>query len=195
VLWWLRQRGALTFLPGALLVFALGASATHGLTVAFPAYLGNYTVATELSNFVTLVPSISLVACLESRMPSVERSAVRRLETRDTMLVSGCALAATAVAAGVSLSGPEAMLTAARNNLLFCGLALAAWPLLGHRASLFPVFWMIHALFLGGRRRDDPYPWVIVTEPAHSSHALLGAVAAFLAGLLSLIFCAPRTSR
>ncbi|MFE2561016.1 hypothetical protein ACFXGT_34390 [Streptomyces sp. NPDC059352] len=193
--WWLRQRGALGLLPGALLAFVLGVGMTSGVVLVFPSFLGNYAMATELGNFVSLVPSIALIACLERRMPSVERSAVRRLDARDVMLVSVFALLVTAVAAGMSLLGPEATWVAARNNLLFCGLALGAWPLMGHRAPLLPVFWMIQAMFLGGRTPDDPYPWVIVTEAAHVTHATVGAAAVFLAGLLSLVCFAPRTDR
>ncbi|MFD3654177.1 hypothetical protein [Streptomyces sp. NPDC058620] len=167
---------------------------TSSAGVVFPSFLGNYAMVTELSNFVSLIPSISLIACLERRMPPVERSAVRRLDARDNMLVSGFAFLVTAVAAGMALLGSEATLVAARNNLLFCGLALGAWPLMGHRAPLLPVFWMIQAMFLGGRSRDDPYPWVIVTEAPHVTHAAVGAVAVFLTGLLSLI-CCPRIDR
>ncbi|WP_340560623.1 hypothetical protein [Streptomyces sp. GSL17-111] len=152
-------------------------------------------MATELSNFVALIPSVALIACLERRMPSVERSAVRRIDTRDLVLVSGFAVVATAVAAVMPLLGSEAMLMAARNNLLFCGLALGAWPLMGHRAPLLPVFWMTQAMFLGGRSRNDPYPWVIVTEAAHVTHAAVTAAAVFLAGILSLRCFASRTDR
>ncbi|WP_244258046.1 hypothetical protein [Streptomyces sp. Tu 2975] len=150
MIWWLRQRGALGMLPGALLGFALGIGLTLNVVLVFPAFVGNYATATELSNFLCLVPSVALVVCLERRMPSVERSAVRRLDARDIALVSGFALLATVIAMAMALLGPEAMWTAARNNLLFCGLALGAWPLLGHRAPLLPVFWMIHSMFLGG---------------------------------------------
>lgn len=195
MIWWLRQRGALELLPGALLAFVLGVSLTGGVEFVFPSFLGQYATVTELSNFVTLIPSVCLIACLERRMPSVERSAIRRIDARDIILVSGFALLVTAVAAGMSLLGSDAPAVAARNNLLFCGLALGAWPLMGHRAPLLPVFWMIQAMFLGGRSRDDPYPWVIVTEAAHVTHATVGAAAVFLAGLLSLLCFAPRTDR
>jgi hypothetical protein len=89
----------------------------------------------------------------------------------------------------------EAMWTAARNNLFFCGLALGAWPLLGPRATLLPVFWMVQSMFLGGRSRNDPYPWVIVTEEAGVAHAAAAATAVFLAGVLSLVCLASRTDR
>ncbi|MGA6175221.1 hypothetical protein ACPEIF_33845 [Streptomyces sp. NPDC012600] len=193
--WWLRQRGALGLLPGALLAFVLGIGVTSGASVVLPAFLGNYAMATELSNFVAIIPSVVVIACLERRMPSVERSAIRRLDARDVILVSGFAILATAVAAGMSLLGPEALLVAARNNLLFCGLALGVWPLIGHRATLVPVFWMIQSMFLGGRSPGDPYPWVIVTEAAHVTHAAVGAAAVFLAGILSLTCFVPRTDR
>jgi hypothetical protein len=195
MIWWLRQRGAFGLLPGALSVFLLGVALTGGVELVFPAFIGHYAMVTELSNFVALVPSVCLIACLERRMPGVERSAVRRLGTRDVLLVAGFALLASAVAAALSLVGSEATLTAARNNLLFCGLALGVWPLAGHRAPLLPVFWMIQAMFVGGRSRDDPYPWVIVTEAAHVTHATVGAAVVFLAGILSLMCFAPRTDR
>ncbi|MTE21765.1 hypothetical protein F0L17_22140 [Streptomyces sp. TRM43335] len=195
MIWWLRRRGAFGLLPGVLLGFALGIGLTLNVIFVFPSFLGNYAMATELSNFLCLIPSIGLIVCLERRMPSVERSAVRRLDARDITLVSGFALLATAVASAMSFLGPEAMWTAARNNLLFCGLALGAWPLLGHRATLLPVFWMIHSMFLGGRGHNDPYPWVIVTEEARVAHAAVGAVAVFLAGVLSLVCLTPRTER
>ncbi|WP_406863700.1 hypothetical protein ABZO31_26025 [Streptomyces sp. HUAS MG47] len=195
MIWWLRQRGAFGLLPGALLAFVLGVVMTGGVELVFPAFIGHYAMVTELSNFVSLVPSVCLIACLERRMPGVERSAVRRIDARDIMLVSAFALLASAVAAGMSLVGSEATLTAARNNLLFCGLALGVWPLTGHRAPLLPVFWMIQAMFVGGRSRDDPYPWVIVTEAADVTHASVGAAAVFLAGILSLMCLAPRTDR
>ncbi|MCT7351393.1 hypothetical protein N4P33_04310 [Streptomyces sp. 15-116A] len=195
MIWWLRQRGALGLLPGALLAFVLGVGVTGGVTLVLPAFIGHYATVTELSNFVSLIPSVCLIACLERRMSPVERSAVRRLDARDVTLVSGCALLATASAAALALLGSAAALTAARNNLLFCGLALGAWPLMGHRAPLLSVFWMIQAMFLGGRTRDDPYPWVIVTEESHVPHAALGAAAVFLTGLVSLICFAPRTDR
>lgn len=195
MIWWLRQRGAFGLLPGVLLAFAVGIGLTSGVSVVFPSFLGHYAMMTELSTFVAVLPGIAVIACLERRMPSVERSAVRRVDARDTVLVAGFALLVTAVAAGLSLVGPDAMLVAARNNLLFCGLALGVWPLLGHRATLVPVFWMIQSMFLGGRSRDDPYPWVIVTEAAHVTHATVGAAAVFLAGLLSLACFAPRTDR
>ncbi|MFE2291918.1 hypothetical protein [Streptomyces sp. NPDC059452] len=217
MIWWLRQRGALGLLPGALLAFVLGVGVTSGASVVFPSFLGHYAMATELSNFVAILPGVALIACLERRMPLVERSAVRRLDARDVVLVSGFALLATAVAAGMSLLGPgpgpgwgwgsglgsgsgsEAMLVAARNSLFFCGLALGVWPLIGHRATLVPVFWMIQSMFLGGRSPGDPYPWVLVTEAAHVTHAAVGAAAVFLAGVLSLTCCVtcfvPRTDR
>ncbi|MQS38577.1 hypothetical protein [Streptomyces katsurahamanus] len=195
MVWWLRQRGALGMLPGALLALVLGIGMTSGVVVVLPSFLGHYAMVTELSNFVALIPSVSLIACLERRMPSVERSAVRRVDARDIMLVAGFALLVTAAAAGMSLLGPEAVLAAARNNLLFCGLAMGAWPLMGHRAPLVPVFWMIQAMFLGGRSRDDPHPWVIVTEAAQVAHAAVGAAAVFLAGLLSLLCFTSRTDR
>ncbi|MFQ6854504.1 ATP-binding cassette domain-containing protein [Streptomyces sp. 35M1] len=86
---------------------------------------------TELSTFVAVIPGIALIACLERRMPPVERSAVRRVDARDIVLVSGFALLVSVVAAGMSFVGSDALLVAACNNLLFCGLALAVWPLLG----------------------------------------------------------------
>ncbi|WP_328399365.1 hypothetical protein OHS70_21150 [Streptomyces sp. NBC_00390] len=195
MIWWLRQRGALGLLPGALLAFVLGVGLTVDVVLVFPAFLGNYSIPTELSNFLCLIPCVALVVCLERRMPSVERSAVRRLDASDITLVAGFALLVTVVAMAMSPLGPDVMWTAARNNLLFCGLALGAWPLLGHRATLLPVFWMIHSMFLGGRSRNDPYPWVIVTEEAHVAHAGVGAAVVFLAGILSLICFAPRTDR
>jgi hypothetical protein len=195
MIWWLRQRGALGLLPGALLGYALGIGLTVNVALVFPAFVGNYAMATELSNFLCLGPCVALVVCLERRMPSVEGSAVRRLDARDVTLVSGFALLATIVALAMSLLGPEAMWTAARNNLFFCGLALGAWPLLGHRATLLPVFWMIHSMFLGGRSRNDPYPWVIVTEEPRVAHAAVGAALVFLAGIVSLVCFAPRTDR
>ncbi|MFB8142942.1 hypothetical protein [Streptomyces parvus] len=193
--WWLRQRGAFGLLPGALLAFAVGIGSTSGVSVVFPSFLGNFAMMTELSTFVAVIPGIALIACLERRMPPVERSAVRRVDARDIALVSGFALLVSAVAAGMSFVGSDALLVAARNNLLFCGLALAAWPLLGHRAPLIPVFWLIQSMFLGGRSRDDPYPWVIVTEAADVTHAAVGASAVFLAGILVFICLAPRTDR
>ncbi|GAB2746089.1 hypothetical protein [Streptomyces bullii] len=195
MMWWLRQRGALGLLPGALVAFVLSVVLTLDVVLVFPTFLGAYAVPTELSNFLCLIPSVALVVCLERRLPSMERSAVRRLDARDITLVSGFAVIVSAVAMAMSPLGPEAMWTAARNNLLFCGLALGAWPLLGHRATLLPVFWMIHSMFLGGRSINDPYPWVIVTEEAHVTHAAAGAAAVFLAGVLSLICFAPRIDR
>ncbi|WP_030588535.1 hypothetical protein [Streptomyces anulatus] len=195
MIWWLRQRGALGLLPGALLAFAVGIGLTSGVSVVFPSFLGNYAMMTELSTFVAVIPGISLIACLERRMSPVERSAVRRVDARDIVLVSGFALLVSLVAAGMSLAGADALLVAARNNLLFCGLALGAWPLLGHRATLVPVFWMIQSMFLGSRSRDDPYPWVIVTEAADVTHAAVGAFAVFLAGILAFICLVPRTDR
>ncbi len=198
MIWWLRQRGALGLLPGALVAFVLSVGLTLDVVLVFPAFLGDYAVPTGLSNFLCLIPSVALVVCLERRLPAMERSAVRRLDARDITLVAGFALLVSTVAMAMSAMsplGPEAMWTAARNNLLFCGLALGAWPLLGHRATLLPVFWMIHSLFLGGRSLNDPYPWVIVTEKAHVAHAAVGAGAVFLAGVLSLICFAPRTDR
>ncbi|TFE58607.1 hypothetical protein E3E14_00305 [Streptomyces sp. ICN441] len=195
MIWWLRQRGAFGLLPGALFAFALGVGLTLNVVLVLPAFLGNYAMATQLSNFLCLIPSVALIVCLERRMPSVERSAVRRLDASDITLVSGFALLATAVVMAMSLAGPETLWAAARNNLLFCGLALSAWPLLGHRATLLPVFWMIHSVFLGGRSHNDPYPWVIVTEEARVEHAAVGAAAVFLAGIVSLICFAPRTDR
>ncbi|RPK93884.1 hypothetical protein [Streptomyces sp. ADI98-10] len=195
MIWWLRQRGALGLLPGALLAFAVGIGLTSGVSVVFPSFLGNYAMMTELSTFVAVIPGISLIACLERRMSPVERSAVRRVDARDIVLVSGFALLVSLVAAGMSLAGSDALLVAARNNLLFCGLALGAWPLLGHRATLVPVFWMIQSMFLGSRSRDDPYPWVIVTEAADVTHAGVGAFAVFLAGILAFICLVPRTDR
>ncbi|MEU9214669.1 hypothetical protein AB0D27_44190 [Streptomyces sp. NPDC048415] len=195
MIWWLRQRGALGLLPGALVAFVLSVGLTSDVVLVFPAFLGDYAVPTELSNFLCLIPSVALVVCLERRLPAMERSAVRRLDAWDITLVVGFALLVSAVAMAMSPLGREAMLTAARNNLLFCGLALGAWPLLGHRATLLPVFWMIHSMFLGGRSLNDPYPWVIVTEEAHVAHAAAGAAAVFLAGVLFLICFAPRTDR
>ncbi|MBT2367066.1 hypothetical protein J7E88_17565 [Streptomyces sp. ISL-10] len=195
MIWWLRQRGAMGLMPGALLAFVLGVGLTLDVVLVFPAFLGNYAIPTELSNFLSLIPCVALVVCLERRLPSVERSAVRRLDARDIALVSGFALLAAMVAVAMSPLGQEVMWTAARNNLLFCGLALGAWPLLGHRATLLPVFWMIHSMFLGGRSRNDPYPWVIVTEEARVTHAAVGAAVVFLAGITSLICFAPRTDR
>ncbi|MEU3555105.1 hypothetical protein [Streptomyces fragilis] len=182
-------------LPFTMLAFLAGIGATGGVILAFPSLLGHYGTMTELSNFVALIPSIALVACLERRMPAVERSAVRRLDTRDVLLVSGFALLATAAAAAMSLLESPTTLVAARNNLLFCGLSLGAWPLLGHRAPLLPVFWTIQAMFVGGRSRNDPYPWVMVTEAAHVTHATAGSLIVFLAGVLSLVCCTPRTAR
>ncbi|WP_031478754.1 hypothetical protein [Streptomyces bicolor] len=195
MIWWLRQRGALGLLPGALAAFVLSVGLTLDVVVVFPAFVGDFAVPTELSNFLCLIPSVALVVCLERRLPSVERSAVRRLDARDVTLVAGFALLVSVAAMAMSPLGPEAMVTAARNNLLFCGLAVGAWPLLGHRATLLPVFWMIHSMFLGGRSLNDPYPWVIVTEKADVAHAAVGAAAVFLAGVCSLIFFAPRTDR
>ncbi|MFI1186393.1 hypothetical protein [Streptomyces californicus] len=195
MIWWLRRRGAFGLLPGVLLAFTVGAGLTSGVSLVLPSFLGNYAMMTEFSTFVAVVPGIALIACLERRMPPVERSAVRRVDTRDIVLVSGFALLVSAVAAGMSLGGSDALLCAARNNLLFCGLALGVWPLLGHRATLVPVFWLIQSMFLGGRSRDDPYPWVIVTEAADVTHAAVGAFAVFLAGILAFICLAPRTDR
>nr|WP_319241192.1 hypothetical protein [Streptomyces sp. MB09-02B] len=195
MIWWLRQRGALGLLPGALVAFVLSVGLTLDVVLVFPAFLGNYAIPTELSNFFCLIPAVALIVCLERRLPSMERSAVRRLDARDVALVSGFAVIVSMVAMALSPLGQETMETAARNNLLFCGLALASWPLLGHRATLLPVFWMIQSMFLGGRDLHDPYPWVIVTEKAHVTHAAVGAAAVFLVGVLSLTCFAPRTDR
>ncbi|WP_327235316.1 hypothetical protein OG349_16475 [Streptomyces sp. NBC_01317] len=195
MIWWLRQRGAFDLLPFSLFAFVLSISLTSNLILVLPAYLGNYSVPTELSNFFCLVPSVALVSCLERRLPGMERSAVRRLDARDIALVTGFALLASAVATAMTPLDSEAMWTAARNNLLFCGLALGSWPLLGHRASLLPAFWMILAMFTGGRHVNDPYPWVIVTEKADVAHAATGAALVFLTGLVLLTCLVPRTAR
>ncbi|MEU5166049.1 hypothetical protein [Streptomyces mutomycini] len=191
----MRQRGALGLLPGALLAFVLSIALTSDLVLVLPAYLGSHPIPTELSDFFCLVPSVALVACLERRLPGMERSAVRRLDAMDVALVTGFALLASAAAAAMSPFDSDAMWTATRNNLLFCGLTLATWPLLGHRAVLVPVFWMILAMFTGGRQPDDPYPWVIVTEKADVAHAATGAALVFLTGLVLLICLVPRTDR
>ncbi|WP_234316735.1 hypothetical protein [Streptomyces sp. NRRL S-15] len=191
----MRQRGALGLLPGALLAFVLSIALTSDLVLVLPAYLGSHPIPTELSDFFCLVPSVALVACLERRLPGMERSAVRRLDAMDVALVTGFALLASAAAAAMSPLDSDAMWTATRNNLLFCGLTLATWPLLGHRAVLVPVFWMILAMFTGGRQPDDPYPWVIVTEKADVAHAATGAALVFLTGLVLLICLVPRTDR
>ncbi|MFE9727397.1 hypothetical protein ACFYQ5_28375 [Streptomyces sp. NPDC005794] len=120
---------------------------------------------------------------------------MRRLDSMDITLVTGFALLASTAAAVMTPLDWDAMWTAARNNLLFCGLTLGSWPLLKHRAVLVPVFWMILAMFTGGRQPDDPYPWVIVTEKAEAAHAATGATLVFLTGLVLLTCLAPRTDR
>ncbi|MFJ8858536.1 hypothetical protein ACIRD8_08875 [Streptomyces sp. NPDC102451] len=195
MIWWLRQRGALGLLPGALFAFVLSIALTSDLVLVLPAFLGSRPIPTTLSNFFCLVPSVALVACLERRLPGMERSAVRRLDSMDIALVTGFALLASAAAAVMTSLDSDAMWTAARNNLLFCGLTLGSWPLLKHRAALVPVFWMILAMFTGGRQLDDPYPWVIVTEKADVAHAATGAALVFLTGLVLLTCLVPRTDR
>lgn len=195
MIWWLRQRGAFGLLPYALFAFILSIALTSNLVLVLPAYLGGHPIPTELSNFFSLMPSVALVACLERRLPGMERSAVRRLDAMDIALVTGFALLASAAAAAMTPLDSDAMWTAARNNLLFCGLTLGSWPLLKHRAVLVPVFWMILAMFTGGRHVNDPYPWVIVTEKADVAHAATGAALVFLTGLVLLTCLVPRTDR
>ncbi|MET4924928.1 hypothetical protein P3L51_21655 [Streptomyces sp. PSRA5] len=191
----MRQRGAFDLLPCSLFAFILSIGLTSDLVLVLPAYLGSHPLPTELSNFFCLVPSVVLVSCLERRLPGIERSAVRRIDLMDITLVGGFALLTSGVAAAMTPLDPDAMWAAARNNLLFCGLTLGCWPLLRHRAALVSVSWMILATFTGGRKINDPYPWVIVTEKADVAHAATGAALVFLTGLVLLTCLVPRTDR
>lgn len=183
--WWMRQRGVFSLVPGVLVGFWVVLAVTSGKTVAMPSLLADL-VTTRLSDFACLAVSTAVVAVLERRLVAAEAAALRRVERMDVVLAAGLSLAASAALLFLRGFDSATALTAARNVLFFCGIALAAWPLLGARASLLPVVWMLVSLLNGHRSSNDPYPWVIVAEGPYVSYAALGAGLAFLTGLLAL---------
>ncbi|MEU6347984.1 hypothetical protein ABZ896_01495 [Streptomyces sp. NPDC047072] len=193
--WWLRQRGGLSLLPATLVGFWVVLAVTAGTVVGMPSLVADV-VPARLSDFACLAVSTAAVALLERRLPAVECAALRRVDRLDVILAVGFVLGAAAGAL-VLLSAHDEVtaVTAARNVLFFGGLALAAHPLLGARAGLVPVGWMLLSLLNGRRASNDPYPWVIVAEDAYVPHAALGAGLAFLGGVVALVLLPRLTAR
>jgi hypothetical protein len=140
---------------------------------------------TVLSMFVPIPLVAALMVSLESRLPGIEASGVRRVGSWDAVLVSSTVLFWLAVAI---VSGSDVLAASARNAAFLAALMLLARPWAGEAAVMVPVAWTMVVVAFNRRPPPDPEPWTILPEPASALHAALATAVLFGIGISSLLF-------
>ncbi|TJZ49472.1 hypothetical protein FCH28_24500 [Streptomyces piniterrae] len=190
MIWWIKTRRAHSVLPAALAGYLLYVLVSRNTFVPLPSIVGASNVV--LSSFAPIPVVVGLAMSLSSRLPAAEASGTRQIPRMDAVLAT--TVVAAAVAIGLLLMNVTDATQAAaagRNTAFLVGLFLCAKAVVGQRAVLIPVAWLMAVVLLGFRASGDPYPWTIVPEPAGAPHAAIGAAVLFLAGIMTLL----RTSR
>ncbi|MES4907324.1 MULTISPECIES: hypothetical protein [unclassified Streptomyces] len=179
--WWLKVRRAHILAPTTIILFTVLVAVVGDRTMVLPTFTAGSTAGTRVMLFVPVAITVGVMACLEARLPAPELASTRHVPLLDAGLA--LTVVSTCVCTAYALGQP----TAGRNALFLTGLMLCARPLVGQKAVMMPVAWLLAVLFVGYRTPQDSYPWAILPEPAGAAHATAIAVVAFTIGLASLL--------
>lgn len=192
MLWWLKARRAHTLLPASYGVFVALVLLLQGVVADLPSFLagGDNPVVATLMAPVPLYAA--LLVSLESRLHAAEDTGTRLVRGMDVGLV--VAVVAAAALAGFiigSLLESAGALAVGRNTAFLVGLMLSTRPLIGARAVMIPVVWLL-AVMLFGFDHGHPYFWSVLPRANSDPIALAAAAVALAAGLTCQLTLRPR---
>ncbi|MCL8016717.1 hypothetical protein [Streptomyces sp. AS02] len=182
--WWMKARRTHSVVLSGLALSLLLSVTIGSEEVELPSLVSGMQQAV-LTMFVPIPLVAALMVSLESRLPGIEASSVRRVGGWDALLVSAT-VGFWFVLAAVSGSGVVA--ASARNAAFLAGLMLLARPWAGEAAVMVPVAWTMVVVAFNRRPAPDPEPWTILPEPASAPHAALAAAVLFGIGISSVMF-------
>ncbi|MEU4656728.1 hypothetical protein AB0G32_22775 [Streptomyces sp. NPDC023723] len=190
---WLRARRAALIMPACVVALFILTLLTQNASVGLPNLVSGSSASVVVSMFVPVVVVSGLVGCLDSSLSAAEASGVRPIALMDAALSAGSVLAASAAALGAALLiGDWDAASVGRNTAFLVGIALISRAVVGQKAVLVPIAWLMAVVFLGFRSRLDPYPWTILPEPVGAPHAAVGAALALAAGIAAQLSISTR---
>ncbi|MFG2264756.1 hypothetical protein [Streptomyces sp. NPDC048720] len=193
--WWLKARRVHTHLPAGLLLFVLLAAVVQDGPVHLPSISLGTSEGVQAMVFVPLVPAAVLFNCLGSRFGPAEESGIRRVRQYDALLaLAVVALTSPLGSAVAAATGSRAAESLGRNTAFLVGLTLLCGALFGSSAVLMPAVWPLVVVMFGLRRPNDPYPWTVLLEPAHTWYATTGAALMLATGIGAHLFFARRSA-
>lgn len=184
LLWW-KARRAHTVLPLALAVFAVFLLLVRDSSAELPALLPSFSGPVVTALLVPVPVCAGLMLCLGCRLDEAEQSGIRRVLVLDVLLVLVLLAATALLAAAVGgITDSSAAREAGRNTAFLCGLTLCLRPLLGIRAVLVPVVWIM-AVAEAGYRNGHPLAWTAIARPLSDAYAAAAAATVVVAGLVA----------
>lgn len=192
MIWWYKAR-RVPLLAGCLTAYFVLNLLARGVTVSLPSFLSPSGAAQmALGMFISVVPAVALIACLESGVPNAEATGTRRIRSLDMGLSAATVASATLLSSVVTwLSGDMEATTGGRNTTFLVGAALLARAFIGRTAVLAPTFWPVLVAFFGFNGPGRPYHWTILPEAWDTWYAAVGSGLALTVGLIAQL----RTSR
>lgn len=184
MIWWVKARRWRILLAALGVYFVLLVLIRDRQVVLPNLSLGM--ISLVLAMWFPVLPTVCLVACLESRVAAAEMAGTRRIGRYDVVASMVTVLAAVLLGAvAMWLTGDEDALSAGRNTAFLVGLTLAARSVVGPRAVIFTILWPITVSLVGFHDVTRPYHWTILPEPPLAWYAAVGAGLALAAGLVA----------
>jgi len=188
--WWLKARRAHTVLPATLSVFVVLLAVMRDSSADLPALIPAFSGPVVTVLLVPVPVCAGMMMCLDSRLDAAEDSGIRPVALLDGALVLVLLFTAAALAAGVGdLAHSWAAQEAGRNTAFLCGLTLCLRPLMGMRAVLIPVVWIM-AVAETGYRYGHPLAWTVIARPLSDPYAATATAAVAAAGLTGYLLTA-----
>jgi hypothetical protein len=190
---WLRVRGARAII-GAIVFTLIGVALPASGVAVTPSPAGATLAAACL---VALAVPIAVGWGCARGDPQIEAVSVRAIRGLD-LLIAALAVGTTSVAslamqqAGLGLAGP----IVARDGLVYLGLILLAYPLLGWRvATIVPAIYLL-AVAVIGRGEDIIHPawWAWIAADGGDQGSWVLTMVLLLAGIGAYIGVRPRMS-
>ncbi|WP_432744733.1 hypothetical protein H7827_11635 [Streptomyces sp. JH002] len=182
MLWWFKARRIHLYVPAGLAVFTLLVWTFRELLVGMPSFTGGTEVLLML--FAPLPVCVALMLTLASRLPEAELSALRNVVVRDVLLVSATVMVALVIGftSGLILDSPAAA-AVGRNSALLTGLMLLVFPLIGARALMVPIAYVLLVVMEGYDAARQPRPWAILPESGDHIPAFAVTVVVLAVGM------------
>jgi len=184
MIWWIKARRWRILLIAFGVYFALLVSVRDRQMVLPNLHLG--TISVVLAMWFPVLPTVCLVACLESKVPAAEIAGTRRVGMYDVVASISTVLVASLLGAtAMWLTSDTSALSTGRNTAFLVGLTLAARSIVGPRAVIFTVLWPITVSLIGFHGSAQPYHWTILPERPTAWYAAVGAGLALVVGLVA----------
>ncbi|WP_230396358.1 hypothetical protein [Streptomyces blattellae] len=184
MIWWLKVRRVHPVLTAAVGTFTLLTFAFRDNAVVLPSFSVNAGNSVVLSFFTPLIVVGAIGQCLDSRLPSAERTGLRPVGWMDTGLVLaavGVVLAGSGAAGWALDSG--AAVQAGRNTVLLTGMILLGRGFFGRASVVLPLAWVFAVVFFGRSSGTAYHSWALTGQEASDPYAAALAAATFVIGL------------